>query len=118
MPQAMRFSKKLQDKLGDEAAGELIDMLSALELAQRTDTREWFDSRFATLEARRAQATAELRAELRTGLLEVKNELRSELKTEVADLRDRIGAVEKRLIGWMFGFWIGTVATLLAILRT
>lgn len=88
-----------------------------------------FDSRFSNLEARLAQQTAELRAEFRVAVTEQKAELRcetaelkidlqAELKTAVSDLRDRIGSAEKRLIGWMFGFWIGTVATMLAILRS
>jgi len=120
MPHSLRFSKALAGKLGEEAGGELMDMLNIIELTQRTEFRE-LASRLSTLEGKLAQQTVELRSEFRAELREQLASLTVNVERRISavesDLRDRMSGVEKRLIGWMFGFWIGTVATLLAILR-
>jgi hypothetical protein len=58
----------------------------------------------ATVDAKLEQFRAEMRAEYAT-------------KSEVTALRIRIEALESRLIRWMFIFWIGTLGTLVALLK-
>ena len=40
-----------------------------------------------------------------------------ELKSAVAEFCDQASRTEKRLIGWMFVFWIATVMVMLLVLR-
>jgi len=112
MPATPMFSRKLYDKLGDDVAGELVDWLSAVDSGYRTEFRELFDANFGRLEARLAQLASELRGEMNVMRAELRAEMQSEVARLRADLYDRIAAGEKRLVAWMFAFWIGSWAAM------
>src|ERR1035437_8571472 len=44
-------------------------------------------------------------------------ELRLSTKQDTADLRVEIARTESRIIKWMFIFWIGQIATVIAIMK-
>ncbi len=89
-----RLSKRLHDVLGEDVANELVDWFNAVDLTYRTDLRELNELNFARFDAKLEQRLAELRAEFRT---------------EVAQLR--IG-----LLRWMFGFWVTTLLGIAGLL--
>jgi hypothetical protein len=64
-----------------------------VDLTYRTDLRELNELNFARFDARLEQRLAELRAEFRTELQQV--------RTEVQQARGK-------LLRWMFGFWVTT----------
>jgi hypothetical protein len=61
----------------------------------RPDLRELNELNYARFDAKLEQRIAEVRADLRTGLANLKAEL----------------------VRWMFLFWVGTLATLIALLK-
>jgi hypothetical protein len=78
-------------RLGKEVANEFVDSLNAVDASYRSEFRELFDTRFGGLEARMAAFEARMDAKL------------AELKAE--------------LLRWMFLFWVGTMGTVLAIVK-
>jgi hypothetical protein len=98
VPVTARLSKRFYDVLGEDVANELVDWFNAVDLTYRTDLRELNELNFARFDAKLEQRLAELQAEFRTDLQQVRTEL----------------------LRWMFGFWVTTllgVAGLLVALR-
>ncbi|MFQ5704567.1 MAG: hypothetical protein ACE5HT_11155 [Gemmatimonadales bacterium] len=107
-----RFDAKLEQRLGAVKA----------DLEQRATQIE------AKLEQRLAEIKAELREEisgLRTELHEAIATLRTELREEItmlraefrAELSAGLSGLESRLIKWMFVFWVGTLGTVVALIK-
>ena len=98
MPVTAKLSKRFYDVLGEDVANELVDWFNAVDLTYRSDLRELNELNFARFDAKLEQRLAELEAEFRTELLQVRTEL----------------------VRWMFGFWVSTligIAGLLIALR-
>jgi hypothetical protein len=91
MPVTAKLSRKFYDKLGDEAANELVEWLNAMDTSYRQEFRELFDANFARLEARMDAFEARVDAKLE--------------------------ALKSELLRWMFLFWVGTMGTVLAIVK-
>jgi len=96
-------------------------------LAQQTaELRAEFGARMAALEARLVRQGTELRSEFdaklgtfdgKLGSLETRlarqiAELRADVEVKLAEVRTELSSRETRLVRWMFGFWIGTVFTI------
>ena len=64
-----------------------------------------------------ANQRVELRGEM-TNLREEMADLRAELREEMARLRTDLARGQTEMIRWMFLFWIGQLAAILAILFT
>ncbi|HUC40906.1 MAG TPA: hypothetical protein VMR92_08745 [Gemmatimonadales bacterium] len=95
MPVTARLSRKFYEKLGDELTNELVEWFNQVDASYRTELREINDLNWARFEAKLSQGLAELRAEFHT----------------------LVSAMETRLIRWMFLFWIGTLGTVIALLK-
>ena len=106
MPVTAKFSEKFYSRLGHDVADELVDWFNKVDETYRSEFRELFAAHFKAFDAKLEQRIAELRAELHQEIAE----LRSEFHQEIARL-------ETRLIRWMFLFWVGTVGTMIALLR-
>ena len=106
MPVTAKFSEEFYAKFGHQVVDELVDWFNKVDLTYRSEFRELFEVNFARFDAKLEQRIAELRAELHT---------------EIADLRGEftqaLTALETRLIRWMFLFWVGTIGTMVALLR-
>ena len=94
MPVTAKLSKRFYDVLGEDVANELVDWFNAVDLTYRTDLRELNELNFARFDAKLEQRLAELRAEFRLELQQVRTELQ-QLRSE--------------LLRWMFGFWVTTL---------
>ncbi len=110
MPVTAKFSEEFYAKFGHRVVDELVDWFNKVDLTYRSEFRELFEVNFARFDAKLEQRIAELRAEFTTQIVE----LRAEFK---AELSGRIAGLETRLIRWMFLFWVGTIGTMIALLR-
>lgn len=95
MPVTARLSRKFYEKFGDDVANELVEWFNQVDATYRSELRELFEIHFGRLDAKLGQGIADLRAEFETG----------------------IGHVETRLIRWLFLFWVGTLGTVIALLK-
>ena len=91
MPVTAKFSEEFYARLGHRVADELVDWFNRVDETYRSEFRELFAAHFRAFDAKLDQRTAELREE--------------------------IARLETRLIRWMFLFWVGTVGTMIALLR-
>ncbi len=121
MPVTAKFSEEFYTKFGHRVVDELVDWFNQVDATYRSEFRELFEVNFARFDAKLEQRIAELRAEFKEGLAGLRAEfksgiaeLRAEFKTE---LSERIAGLETRLIRWMFLFWVGTIGTMIALLR-
>jgi len=97
VPVTAKLSRLFYERLGEEIANELVDLLNAMDATYRADLRELNELNFARFDAKLEQRVAELRAELK-GEIQV---LRTELTGEMHSLK-------AELIKWMFLFWAGS----------
>lgn len=95
MPFAIKLSKQFYDTLGNEVANELVTVLNTLDQAYRTEFRDLFTAHAGRLEDRMSQ-------------LEIRLEARMDAKLE---------ALKSELLRWMFLFWVGTLGTVVALLK-
>ncbi len=110
MPVTAKFSEEFYTKFGHRVVDELVDWFNQVDATYRSEFRELFEVNFARFDAKLEQRIAELRAEFKEGLAG----LRAEFK---AELSERVAGLETRLVRWMFLFWVGTIGTMIALLR-
>ena len=83
MPVTAKLSSNFYQRLGDDAANELVGLLNTMDSTYLTELRQMNELNYARFEAKLEQRVAELRAEFKTGIAE----LRTEFKSGIADLR-------------------------------
>jgi hypothetical protein len=83
-----------------------VEWFNQVDAAYRSEFRDLFEVHFARFDAKLEQRVSELRAEF-TGKLE----------SRLSALESKLSAVETRLIRWMFLFWVGTLGTVIALLK-
>jgi len=95
MPVTARLSRKFYERFGDDLTNELVEWFNQVDATYRSDLRELNDLNWARFEAKLDQRIADVRA----------------------DLRAAVAQLETKLIRWMFLFWVGTLGTLIALLK-
>lgn len=113
MPKTARFSSRFYNKLGDDVATELVEWFNTLDSSYRSEFRDLFDGGFARVDAKLGQVAAEIRVESEQRYAV----LVSRIERLDADVDVRLGRLETRLIRWMFVFWMGSIGSMLAMLR-
>ena len=113
MPVTAKLSQKLYAKLGDEIANELVNWFNEVDATYRSDLRDLNELNFARFDTKLEQRVAQLDAKWdgRWAQLDAKFaaiESRFEL---------RMAGFETRITRWMFLFWVGTLGTLIALLK-
>src|SRR5436190_13567538 len=103
-----RFDAKLEQRIA-ELRAELHTGLGELRAELRTELGE--------LRAELRTELGELRAELHTELGELRGDLTGKVVGLRAELESKLSAFETRIVRWMFLFWVGTVGTLIALLK-
>ncbi|MFQ5703231.1 MAG: hypothetical protein ACE5HT_04340 [Gemmatimonadales bacterium] len=106
MPIAAKFSKEFYAKLGHGIADELVDWFNRVDATYRSEFRELFEVNFARFDAKLEQRLAEIKAEFREEIAGLR-----------AEFSSRLSGLESRLIRWMFLFWVGTLGTVIALLK-
>ncbi|MFQ5705706.1 MAG: hypothetical protein ACE5HT_17040, partial [Gemmatimonadales bacterium] len=116
-----KFSKEFYTKLGHGIADELVDWFNNVDTTYRSEFRELFEVNFARFDAKLEQRLAEIKAELREEVAALRAELREEIAVLRAELRTEfrsgLSGLEARLIKWMFVFWVGTLGTVVALIK-
>jgi len=95
MPVTAKLSRKFYERFGDDLTNELVEWFNQVDATYRSELRETNELNWARFEAKLVQGLAELRAEFHM----------------------LTSAMETRLIRWMFLFWIGTLGTVIALLK-
>ena len=95
MPVTARLSRMFYERFGDDLTNELVEWFNQVDATYRFDLRELNDLNWSRFEAKLDQRIAEVRA----------------------DLRAAVPQLETKLIRWMFLFWVGTLGTLIALLK-
>ncbi len=90
-----KLSRKFYERFGDDLTNELVEWFNQVDATYRSELPEINEVNWARFEAKLEQRVAEVRADLRAGLANL----------------------ETKLIRWMFLFWVGTVGTLVALLK-
>src|SRR5205807_3350520 len=117
LPVTAKLSRKFYEKLGDELTNELVEWFNQVDATYRGDLRELNELNFARFDAKLEQRAAQLDAKLeqRAAQLDAKiDRLAAELR---ADLRTGLASLKAELVRWMFLFWVGTLGTLIALLK-
>ncbi len=111
------FGAKLERVEG--TFGARLGQLTATVDAKLEQLRAEFDARLEQLRTEFDAKLEQLGTEIDAKLEQLRTEMTTvcATKEEVAALRIRIEALESRLIRWMFIFWVGTIGTLVALLK-
>ena len=115
---------RFYQRLGDDIATELVEWFNAVDATYRSDVRAIADAQSARIDAQMGQMRAELRQEIAGLGAELRQEIgesRSALHQEIGELRTETRAgfadLKAELLRWMFLFWVGTMGTVLALLK-
>lgn len=106
MPITATLSRKFYEKLGDEVTNELVAWLNAVDQSYRQEFRELFEAHFGRLEER--VNTLEGRVDAKLAAMETRMDAKFDAKLE---------ALKSELLRWMFLFWVGSMGTVIAILK-
>jgi hypothetical protein len=91
MPVTAKLSQRFYQRLGDDVVNELVEWLNAVDTSYRREFKDLFEANFGRMEARMVALESRLDA--------------------------RLEALKAELRRWMFLFWVGTMGTVLAILK-
>ena len=113
MPVTAVLSKKFYEKFGEDVTNELVNWFNEVDATYRSDLRDLNELNFARFDTKLEQRVAQLDAKWdgRWAQLDAKFaaiESRFEL---------RMAGFETRITRWMFLFWVGTLGTLIALLK-
>ena len=106
MPVTAKLSRKFYEKFGDDLTNELVEWFNQVDATYRGDLRELNELNFARFDAKLEQRAAQLDAKI--------DRLAAELR---ADIRTGLANLKAELVRWMFLFWVGTLGTLIALLK-
>ena len=124
MPITAKLSNKFYERLGDDVANELVEWLNLVDTSYRQEFRDLFEANFGRVEAR--LGGVEARVEARLGAMDARIAgLEATMNARMAGLEERLTSrmdakladLKSELLKWMFLFWIGTMGTVLAIVK-
>ena len=102
MPVTAKLSKHFYDVLGEQVAGEMVDLFNQVDASYRTELRESNELHYARFEAKLEQRFAEMRADV---------------NHKINTLDVKIEHVRSDLIKWSFLFWIGNLVSVVAAMK-
>jgi len=85
------LSRKFYERFGDDLTNELVEWFNQVDTTYRSELREANELNWLRFEAK--------------------------LEQRIAELRTDLAHLETKLIRWMFLFWVGTLGTLIALLK-
>ena len=108
-----------------------MEWFNAVDATYRSDVRAIADAQSARIDAQMGQMRAELRQEIGAlgadlrqeiagqgaGLRQEIGELRTEMRAGFAASDGKLESLKAELLRWMFLFWVGTMGTVLAIVK-
>ena len=118
MPVTAKLSRQFYERLGDEITNELVDWLNQVDTSYRLELKELNESNFGRFDANVERLFVEFDAKVERRLAEFDRRmtvLEAKVDSGFEKIRSEMTAFKAELIKWMFLFWLGTVATTLAI---
>jgi len=106
MPVTAKLSKEFYDKFGNAVVDEFVNWFNQVDATYKLELRDLNELNFSRFDAKLEQRVAELRSEVQTGLARLEGGLLA-----------RIGMAEGRLARLTLVLWIGTLATVIALLK-
>lgn len=106
MPVTAKLSRQFYERFGDELTNELVEWFNLVDATYRADFRDLFQVHFDRLDAKLEQRVAQLEARF-----EVKLEQRA------SQIEAKMEQMKSELLRWNFLFWIGTLGTVVALLK-
>jgi hypothetical protein len=91
MPITAKLSRRFNERFGDDIVNELVEWLNAVDTSYRQEFKDLFEANFGRLEAR--------------------------LDTKLERMDAKLERMKAELLRWMFLFWVGTMGTVLAMLK-
>ncbi|WP_420266423.1 LA_3696 family protein [Candidatus Magnetominusculus dajiuhuensis] len=98
--------RSIRERLGDEASEDFASLINDIDLGARKDAIAIAEERF---ERRLSEVSGTLRLEM--------EKLRVELRVEMEKLRADVSNIKAEIIKWMFLFWIGQTAAMIAVIK-
>ena len=95
MPVTAKLSRKFYEQFGDDLTNELVNWMNQVDTSYRAEFRDLFEVHFARFDAKLEQRAAQLESKFETKLEQVKTEL----------------------LRWNFLIWIGTLGTVVALMK-
>jgi len=95
MPVTAKLSRKFYERFGDELTNELVEWFNQVDATYRSELRELNELNFARFDAK----------------------LVSEIERAFGRLETRMATFETRIVRWMFVFWVGTLGTVIPLLK-
>ena len=86
-----------------------MEWLNAVDTSYRQEFKDLFEANFGRVEAQMGELRAEVRHEM--------GEVRADLGRLESRMDARLSELKSELLRWMFLFWVGTMGTVLAILK-
>jgi len=120
MPVTAKLSQKFYQRLGDDIATELVEWFNAVDATYRSDVRAIADAQSARIDAQMGQMRAELRAEIAEVRAELRQEIagvRTEMRAGFAESNAKMEGLKSELLRWMFLFWVGSIGSVLLMLK-
>lgn len=117
MPVTAKLSRSFYDRLGDDVANELVEWLNAVDTSYRQEFRELFEAHFGRLQSE--MSAIESRFDIRIAALEARFDSRiTALESRLESRMDvKLEALKAELLRWMFLFWVGSMGTIVAVLK-
>jgi len=98
MPVTAKLSRRFYERFGDDLTNELVEWFNQVDATYRADFRDLFQAHFDRLDAK-------------FELLEAKMEQRA------SQIEAKMEQMKAELLRWNFLFWIGTLGTVVALLK-
>jgi hypothetical protein len=124
MPTALELYEKIRHKLGDEESRNLLEYISTSvekHAATKEDlgkTENNLNIKFEQLRSANKEDLGKTENNLNTKIEQFRNDLELKIEQVKSDLELKIEKTRADIIKWMFLFWIGQLASLIAILQT
>ena len=116
MPVTVKLSRQFYERLGDEVANELAEWLNTVDASYRSELRELFDASFGRVEARMGAVEARMGA-VEDLMVAFEGRVAARMDALEARVDAKLERMKSELLKWMFLFWVGTMGTVLAILK-
>ena len=128
---AINIPRILQHKLGPEGAEALVEVLNTMHLTHQNNLLDIAENKF---ERRLSEEISHLGSELRGEMLQLRSEMKAgnsaleqkimenvsgleqKITSTTSSLRVEIARSQATLIKWIFGFWVGQLASMVGIL--
>lgn len=124
MPVTAKLSRQFYERLGEDVANELVEWFNAVDATYRADLTHLNEVNFqrfdAKLEQRLAQSDAKLEqrfSEVKTDIMRLEERMDRRFDAIIQQQQTALAELRAELVKWMFLFWVGTLGTLIALLK-